>query len=160
MFNDGTSLVLTNLASAGNLAGVSGRGIANHDSSPALTNCILWGNSPERVLSRVDTPVFTYSDIQGGCEADLLNVCGPGNIDEEPLFVDPSIGDFHLHACSPCIDAGENTAPDLPLYDFEGDGRIVDGDGDGEPVVDMGVDEVAVVRPYLRLCLPAVLKGY
>ena len=40
---------------------------------------------------------------------------------------------------------------ELP-YDFEGDTRIVDGDG--EPVVDMGVDEA-----LLRLYLPLVLRG-
>jgi hypothetical protein len=29
----------------------------------------------------------------------------------------------------------------LPEYDFEGDPRILDGDGDGNAMVDMGVDE-------------------
>jgi hypothetical protein len=43
----------------------------------------------------------------------------------------------------------------LPGYDFEGDARIIDGDGDGAPVVDMGADE-ARIRTYL----PLLLRGY
>ena len=69
--------------------------------------------------------------------------------------MDPGNGDFHLGPGSPCIDAGTNAAPILPPYDFEGDTRIIDGDGDGTPTVDMGVDEVPI-----RAYLPLVLKGY
>jgi hypothetical protein len=79
------------------------------------------------------TQVVTYSDIQGAP--------GAGNIDEDPLFVDPANGDLHLGPDSPCIDAGDNGAPNLPAYDFEGDPRIMDGDLNGTRIVDMGVDE-------------------
>ena len=61
------------------------------------------------------------------------NDCGTGNINADPLFVDPGNGDYHLGPDSPCIDVGNNDAPDLPDYDFEGDVRILDGDGDGGP---------------------------
>jgi len=66
---------------------------------------------------------------------------GMGNIDLDPLFVDAAGGDLHLGTGSPCIDEGSNAAPNLPPYDFEGDPRILDGDGDLVAVVDMGVDE-------------------
>ena len=42
---------------------------------------------------------------------------------------------------------------EVPLrraYDFEGDARIIDGDSDGDPIVDMGVDE-ARTHVYLPL---------
>ena len=49
----------------------------------------------------------TYSDVMGGWS-------GTGNIDADPLFVDPLNGDFHLGhfatgqaSDSPCIDAGD-----------------------------------------------------
>jgi len=56
-------------------------------------------------------------------------------------------GDFHLKASSPCIDAGDNSASDLPAADIDGDDRriddpTVDDTGSGTaPIVDMGVDE-------------------
>ena len=94
-----------------------------------------------------DAAIVDYSDIQ---------VSDPGetNINANPLFVDPDNGDLHLRPDSPCIDAGTNGAPDLPDYDFEGHPRIMDGDGG--PVVDMGVDEVFGHRVHL----PLVLKAY
>ena len=108
--------------------GLAGGGINNELSSLMLTNCILWGNSPDQILDDGSgpTPIVTYSDIQG-------DYSGTGNIDADPLFVDPGNGDFHLGPGSPCIDAGTNAAPILPPYDFEGDPRIIDGDGDGTP---------------------------
>jgi hypothetical protein len=70
-------------------------------------------------------------------------------------FLDPVNGDFHLGLDSPCIDAGNNTAPNLPDHDFEGDARIVEGDGDGTALVDMGVDEM-----LLCVYLPLTLKDH
>ncbi len=59
----------------------------------------------------------------------------PSNIDADPLFVNPSEGDFHLPYNSPCRNAGDGTVPGLPIEDFEGDPRIFCG------CVDMGADE-------------------
>ncbi|TMA61480.1 MAG: hypothetical protein E6J80_00105, partial [Deltaproteobacteria bacterium] len=64
-----------------------------------------------------------------------------GNISADPLFADPVNANYHLQLGSPAIDAGDNTAPELPAKDIDGDPRILDGDGDGVAVVDMGVDE-------------------
>ncbi len=144
-----SSPTLTNCTFTGNSA-ADGGAISNYESSsPTLTNCILWGDtSPEVFGTVMSEPVITYSDIDGG-------YTGVGNIDADPLFVDAGSGDYHLAPGSPCIDAGLNTAPDLPAYDFEGDPRIVDGDVDGVPIADMGVDEVS-----FSIYLPLVLRGY
>jgi hypothetical protein len=72
------------------------------------------------------------------------------------LFLDPDgpdnvLGteddDLHLTAGSPCIDAGDNAAPNLPSTDIDGDNRRIDdptvpdtGNGD-PPIVDIGADE-------------------
>ena len=149
MYNDGATPTLTNCTFSGNSADNGGGGMYSYGSSAALTNCILWGNTPDQISDEDSSWVVTYSDIQGGF------LGGEGNIDEDPLFVSPDSGDYHLGPGSLCIDAGDNDAPFLPEQDYEGDARIVDGDGDGEPVVDMGVDEVRV-----RVYLPLVLKGY
>jgi len=68
--------------------------------------------------------------------------------DSDPLFVNASDGDFHLRYDSPCIDAGYSFRHGnilgywpMPATDFEGDKRIIDGDGDGVHAVDIGADE-------------------
>ena len=156
MWNWSSSPVLTNCTFEGNSTFGNGGGMINYyGSAPILTNCILWGDTPQEIYNTDETsaPVVTYSDVQGGYE-------GEGNIDTYPFFVDATNGDFHLGACSPCIDAGDNDAPDLPEYDYEGDDRILDGDDDGTATVDMGVDEVAMVGTCYRIHLPLVLRGH
>jgi len=112
----------------------------------------------------------TYSDIQGGWE-------GVGNIDADPLFVDPDgpdddpntwgDNDYHLSPGSPCIDAGCNggvphDAADLdddddtdeitPL-DLDGEGRFFDDPDTPDsgcgcpPLVDMGAYEFGNTGP-------------
>jgi Putative metal-binding motif len=51
-----------------------------------------------------------------------------GHISNDPLFVDPDGGDFHLQDTSPCMDTGINPVPAyIPLgfldFDFDGDAR-------------------------------------
>ena len=50
----------------------------------------------------------------------------PSNLNsEDPLFVDPVNGDYNLTEGSPCIDAGDSLAPELPTADKDGNPRIV-----------------------------------
>ena len=56
-------------------------------------------------------------------------------IDADPLFADPMAHDFHLRYTSPCLDAGDATAPGSQWSDFEGDPRT----HQAEP--DLGADE-------------------
>jgi len=53
---------------------------------------------------------------------------------------DDDPGDVRLRADSPCIDAGDN-AYATGDHDLDGNPRVVDGDGDGVAVVDMGAYE-------------------
>ncbi|MHC4748706.1 MAG: dockerin type I domain-containing protein [Planctomycetota bacterium] len=139
-----------------------GGGIDNeYGSNPTLTNCILWGNKSPRgpqiaLWHSTDTGpsnlAISYSNVQGGqaavyCELDCTLDWGVGNIDEDPLFLDPDgldnkVGteddNLRLLINSPCIDAGTNSTPiPLPSTDLDGDQRILDG------IVDMGAYEGA-----------------
>jgi hypothetical protein len=126
--------VVTNCTFWGN-SGPNGGAIYDASSGGYVTNSILWGDSPnEIVTSGWPPPTVTYSDVQGG-------YAGTGNIDVDPQFEDPANGDVDLLAGSTCIDAGSNSAPNLPDTDFEGDPRIWDGNGDGTARADMGADE-------------------
>ncbi len=98
----------------------------------------MWGNTasngPQIYLSWSSITV-SYSDVQGGWN-------GTGNINANPLFVNPTGGDYHLSSGSPCIDAGDpNFVPSPGETDIDGQPRVMDGNGDGVARVDMGADE-------------------
>ena len=66
-------------------------------STPTVTNCILWGDMPYEIYvleGTGESPVITYSDIEGGFP-------GTGNIESNPYFADttssdPNKWDYHL----------------------------------------------------------------
>jgi hypothetical protein len=137
------------------------RNSANHvggamcSRQPTVTNSILWEDSPDEIAyDELGTGQVTYSNVQSGYP-------GEGNIDADPFFADPENGDFHLVGASPCIDTGLNGAPGLPATDYEGQSRVIDGDADGTPMVDMGADEavepVAITSPEIRSDAPTDL---
>jgi len=108
-------------------------------SSPVIYNCVFWYNSGSKNINGWGgTPEIHYSNIQGGF--DTLSV-----MDSEPMFADTSAGDFRLQAFSPCIDAGDpdTSGLTLPMYDFYGNLRLLDGDKDGISIIDMGAYEYA-----------------
>ena len=140
------SLTITNCTISGNSADYGGGIHCRNHGYPTITNSILWGNAPEEIYTQYGHAAVRYCDIQGGWD-------GEGNIDADPLFVDPDgpdddpatweDNDYHLAAGSPCIDAGDPAFVPLPgEADMDGQMRVWDGDGDGVAVVDMGADEV------------------
>jgi hypothetical protein len=94
------------------------------ESNMSAHSNIVYGNAGSNLAPSCN---LTYSNIEGGpSDGD--------NIDEDPLFVDVSEGDFHLLPDSPCIDAAD------PASTVD-----VDIDGDARPqgaAADMGADEV------------------
>jgi len=141
----GESATLVNNTIYGNTAGRWGGGIYSHHSSPAVWNTIVWGNTAQAGSQIYNyfpgsyQAAVSYSDVMGG-------YAGTGNLNTDPLFVNPAMGDFHLALGSPCIDKGTNTAPHLPATDFDGEPRIAGGR------VDIGADE------YHPLTVPVDIK--
>jgi len=123
-------------------------GIYNHESSGTVANNIITGNgnhnicssgpgSPPTVTHNIfDDPVF----IHPGYRADNDT---PRNSADD-FWVD---GDYHLQARSPCIDTGANDAAQVPAKDFDGNPRIIDGNGKGKAIVDMGALEYMPSSP-------------
>jgi len=142
--DDGVVAVwLNNCTFSGNHASITGGGIHNADPilpeyvSSALTNCILWDDTPDEIRA-TDGSFVDYCNVQGGWP-------GTGNIDADPCFVDIGhwddndtpeetwddfyvSGDYHLKSqggrwdanegrwviddlTSPCIDAGDPMSP-------------------------------------------------
>jgi parallel beta-helix repeat protein len=132
-----SSPTLTNCTFFDNTANPLGGGMYNFsNSNPTITNCILWGDTPDEIYNKSSSPTVTYSDVQGGWT-------GTGNIDADPLFVNAAGGDLRLSSfASPCVDTGDNNAPNLPPTDLTDNPRVVDGNRDGSAIVDMGAYEL------------------
>ncbi len=133
--------ILTNCTFTRNTASEGG-GI--YCSNATLTNCILWDDVPEEIHAFVgSSPSVVYSNIQGGW-------VGTGNIDIDPQFAFEN--DFHLLPDSPCIDAGSNSLPvGISHSDLDGNDRLIDGDENSEPIIDMGVYEFDPQAPSIAV---------
>ena len=101
----------------------------------------LWGN--------ISTLNISHSNIQGGQSAiynqnnaNIVN-WGEGNIDEDPLFLLSGDDPYQLTEFSPCIDTGtpDTTGLFIPPWDLLNNERVVDGDGDGIAIIDIGAYE-------------------
>ncbi len=87
----------------------------------SLTNSILYGNSEDQLIydsveDATSSCFLMYCDIEGGEDGIVDSgavspVLGEGNLDSDPLFLDPENGDYHLSPDSPCIDTGDPEAP-------------------------------------------------
>lgn len=110
---------LVNATISQNTAWQNGSGIAClFGSSIDILNSIVWNNGSEEIYA-VSTSELSigYSDIMGGINginADQGATVNwlEGNINMDPVFVDPNVHDYNLQATSPCIDAGDPN----PIY--------------------------------------------
>ncbi|MCK4695495.1 MAG: hypothetical protein KAT74_07020 [Candidatus Cloacimonetes bacterium] len=95
--------ILQNLTISDNSANFGG-GVYCNFSNPSLINSILWNDSPQEIYISSGSVIATYSDIEGG-------LAGTGNIDRNPLFVDPDNDNYNLFYTFPCIDTGNPSSP-------------------------------------------------
>jgi len=130
--------------------GAEGALTALPGSDVLLVNCTITDNTggfevcfseASRVINSIIREHFDGVDLK----ISHSNIMGPtdgvGNINADPLFVNPSVGDFRLRVHSPCIDSG--TTVDLGV-DITGSSRPVDVIGvgrDGPGAYDMGAYE-------------------
>lgn len=117
--------------------------------STTVFNSILWDNTAEtgsQLYNDGGTLMIGFDLIEqrqgaGIFNADDVTFSDNGaHVDTDPLFVDPSAGDFRLQSASSGINAGSNAyityyLPDLRDSDLDGGPRIADG------IVDLGAYE-------------------
>ncbi len=133
-FGHESTLNCTNVTIAQNVADGWGDGIfiASYDTEIYFYDSILWNSITDNIYFYYDyynsynnSIIISHSDIQGGLDGIETNGYGiinwlDGNIDTDPLFVDPDIGNYYLQLNSPCIDAGD------PYSSLDPDGTIAD----------------------------------
>ncbi len=97
-----SNAVIVNNTISGNTGGPS---VDIWDCNPLIRNTIIWSNTPSAIDTSRGSPDITYCDIEGGWE-------GEGNIDLDPLFIDPLNWNFNICSESPCIDTGDPETED------------------------------------------------
>ncbi|TKJ40733.1 hypothetical protein CEE37_07150 [candidate division LCP-89 bacterium B3_LCP] len=129
-------------------------------------NNIVYGNSDGMYFERTALDSVLYCDFYDNPGGNFLGVIPANigilsttnlngdscdvysNIYLDPLFVDPSSGDYHLQGSSPCIDAGDplspydpdNTIADMGVFYYDQTTGI-------EKKTDIGSPEVFILHP-------------
>ena len=123
----GSYPLLVNNTICNNTTNGNGGGIYLDGTYPTVMNNIIWDNaasSGPEIYVHSGFPTVSFCDVKGGWP-------GIGNIDDDPLFIDPVNRDYHLSFPSPCRN---HISPVSAITDFEGDPRESD-------FIDMGADE-------------------
>jgi len=122
-------------------------------------NNIIAGNTTGLEVE-FDTVPTWMNNLVGGNGTDYTGIANQtgtnGNISGVPSFACLSTLDFHLRVGSLGIDAGNNSAPQLPAVDFDGRNRIVAGQSNCAAIVDMGAFEFDPALP-LASCSPPTI---
>jgi hypothetical protein len=132
-----------------------------------LVNCVLWNNTAwygsqvalvlAGLPSSPTSVTVSKSVVQGGEDETYKEDSGfdlnweAGNLEDDPLFVDPEGLNLSLAAGSPCIDVGDTAALPPDTFDLDGDGDVTEPIpfdlagapriSGSPPVVDMGAYE-------------------
>jgi archaellum component FlaF (FlaF/FlaG flagellin family) len=160
--------VVTNNTIVGNTAFDGSSGIfANVIGTLAISNNIVVAatgqNSIVCVPFRSTFPTFSHNDVispgtggQAWSSNCASNAQSNGNISADPQFANAANGDYHLLVGSPAIDSGDNSAPNLPSQDLDGNPRIAFGSATTcSDTVDLGVYEFALTTTPAAQLTPA-----
>ena len=116
---------------------VNTRHSSNTITNVSIKNSILWGNGGGDSIKGSITPEIVTNTILN----DVRFTGNDGNFYSDPKFVDSSSGDYHLQSISPCVDSGDPYTSSEGFEDLDLNERVVDGDGDVSPVIDLGAWE-------------------
>ncbi|MCL1887522.1 MAG: hypothetical protein FWF96_01450 [Kiritimatiellaeota bacterium] len=163
------SCSLVNCTVAGNKAS-RGAGVATSSGTEVISNCIVWDNY---------NTAGTLNNFYSGASGTIIrNTCsmprqvGDDNIDDNPLFVNPTIGDYRLQSDSLCRGAGD-FAFVFGAYDLDGNPRTTDGavdmgayqffvlpsPADNIRITGFSMEHSVVIRNQLEITLPFEYDG-
>jgi len=100
-------------------------------------------SSEANLIEGAGTVLASYSNLEGGFP-------GEGNIDADPVFVDPANGDYRLQMGSPCIDSASNAGPSTDLDGYPRPVDIIGLGREGPGAFDMGAYEFQAPRSDLN----------
>jgi hypothetical protein len=123
-----------------------------------LVNNLLVGAAGSAVMycdnsfGGVETPTLANNDIYAGGTVPFGGTCPnaigqSGNVSGLARFVNAANDQFGIGPGSAGLDAGTSAGVALPATDLAGQPRVLDGDGNGVAIVDMGALEGAVPGP-------------
>jgi len=161
--------IVTNCSMTANTGDEGGAALYSYGSEGAVSNSILWGDSPDELLvadtgQASPTPTLRFSNVFGAFPPGVID--RGGNLSVEPLFVGvptdepspqcgerPDLSRLGLRCGSPCLDAGDSQAPGLNGVptDYAGNQRFTDATwvsdtGVGTPpTVDIGAFEYSIL---------------
>lgn len=121
------------------VAGSTQRGIfASPAYGGSVFSSIAWGNGGGNFTGLGPGRLFS-------CDGSAVHAGANGNINLDPLFVDPSsaAGDLHLGPGSPCLNTGDILAALATVKDWDENSRGLDHDLTGMMLPDMGAFERA-----------------
>lgn len=143
---DSGTVAVTNNTISGNTAQNDKGGLhidlGSGTATANIYNNILWGNTSPGVGDLFIGDLDAVVNLNNNDLIDYIITDGANFFESNNINEDPSLDiDLHLQVGSPCIDAGDNNAPEIPLTDLDGNDRIIDGNFDGTADVDMGAHE-------------------
>lgn len=121
--------------------------ISNTITGVIIANTILWNNDGKDAIQGSLAPASVINSILNDERFE-----GNGNFYQNPLFVEPASGNYHLLPNSPGIDSGDPSAVNVGALDLDKKNRLWDAKSIGHAVVDRGAYELN------RLVPPEVAK--
>jgi hypothetical protein len=150
--NNSSNPIITNTTFSYNTAISGGGGMYNDSSDPMIKNSIFWENLKNGSNS------VPGADIANASSSPTVNYCLTQNyssgtgiiINEDPLFVDATNGNFSLKGCSPAINTGTATGI-THTTDILGNPRV--------GIVDMGAYEYQDIPYSTNIYVNATATG-
>jgi len=139
---DNNTVTRNTTIAAGGSGGLGYNDLDTFDNVPGdVENNIFWNNTSSSFACAGGCVAVSLDDNDvDAIDGDVVTDAFHGNLNADPLFVDPDHGDFHLAGTSPCLAFAK-----FRIAGFDLEGHAVD-DSASATVVDLGAYEETIFR--------------